>query len=194
LPTTTEKRFSLTDQGFVPTNLGEEFFHNLDTGGEEYRHAFVEEKIRSGLAAQIKTIREHLSMNQSEFAKLLGKSQSWVSRLEDANEAIPIIPTLLLIAKKLDIGLKVSFVRFSELLDDMSRLSPEALNVPSFCHDPRLFPRGGQNPTANRSGYLPSRDSGILHMGSENVVSVSSIPPARPTEHRKTFNVFQKAA
>jgi len=84
-----------------------------------------------------------MEMNQTEFAKFLGRSQSWVSRLEDPNEPIPTIPTLLSVANKLDIGLKVCFVSFSELLDDTTDLSPETLNVPTFRDDRKLFPRKG---------------------------------------------------
>jgi transcriptional regulator with XRE-family HTH domain len=120
-------------------------------GSEEYRQAFVEEKIRTGLAAQIKTIREKWQggMKQAEFAKRIEKSQSWVSRLEDPNAPIPTVPTLLLIADTFDIGLKVCFVPFSELLDDAANLSPDALYVPAFREDQRLFPRKG--PRAERN-------------------------------------------
>lgn len=141
-PITTEKLFLPTETESAYTNLREDLIHSLDSS-VEYRAGFVEEKISSGLAAQIKSIRERLTMNQTEFAKLLGRSQPWVSRLEDPNEPIPTIPTLLAVASKLDIGLKVSFVPFAELLDDMTDLSPERLNVPRFHDDRRLFPRKG---------------------------------------------------
>lgn len=139
--------------------LREELFQSLDSS-EEYRHAFAEEKIRTGLAAQLKTIRERLPhpegierpMTQAEFAKYLGKSQSWVSRLEDPNEPIPTVATLLFVASKLDIGLKVCYVPFSELLDDITALSEDKLYVPNFRQDRRLFPRKG--PTAEiNPGY-----------------------------------------
>ncbi len=140
MPITTENSFSPTEPEFGNMNLREQLLQSLDSS-EDYRQAFVEEKIRTGIAAQIKTIRERYPMKQAEFAKVLGKSQSWVSRLEDPNEPAPTVATLLLIASKLDIGLEVRFAPFSDLLDDITLLSPDTLNVPRFRNDRRLFPR-----------------------------------------------------
>lgn len=103
--------------------------------GIEYRHAFVEEKIRTGMAAQIKAIREDRGMTQQEFAKAISKSQSWVSRLEDHNQPTPTIPALLLVAKAFDVDLDVRLVPFSELLNRLSRLTPKSLTVASFEDD-----------------------------------------------------------
>jgi transcriptional regulator with XRE-family HTH domain len=152
LQTTIEGSLSQTGLGYGSTNLREQLLRSLDSS-REYRHAFAEEKIRSGLAAQVKTIRERREMSQSQFAKELGKSQSWISRLEDPNEPIPTIPTLLQVASKLDIGLQVRFVSFSDLLDDLTELSPESLYVPEFRSDPKLFPRKG--PTSIWRGAPP---------------------------------------
>jgi transcriptional regulator with XRE-family HTH domain len=149
--------FSQIDPEFVSTNLRGDLLHSLDSD-LDYRVAFVEETIRSGLAAQIRTIRERLPhpdglerpMTQAEFGKMLGKSQSWVARLEDPNEAIPTVPTLLTIAHKFDIGLKVAFISFAELLDDITTVTADALYVPSFRQDRGLFPRIG--PISERAG------------------------------------------
>jgi transcriptional regulator with XRE-family HTH domain len=108
--------------------------HSLATG-VEYRHAFIEEKIRTGLAIQVKAIREQRKLNQTAFAKKLRKSQSWVSRLEDPNQPIPTIPTLLILAKEFDVDLDVRFVPFSEMLNRLSLLTPRAHEVPSFEND-----------------------------------------------------------
>lgn len=111
-----------------------QLLHSLATG-VEYRHAFVEEKIRTGLAVQIKAIREQRKMNQTVFARALQKSQSWVSRLEDPNQPIPTIPTLLILAKAFDVDLDVRFVPFSEMLTRLSHLTPQGHEVPSFKDD-----------------------------------------------------------
>ena len=113
------------------SSLRTQLLHSLATG-VEYRHAFVEEKIRTGIAVQVKAIREQRQKNQAEFAKMLNKSQSWVSRLEDPNKAIPTIPTLLLLAKVFDVDLDVRFSPFSRMLHQLSRLTPEGFQVPSF--------------------------------------------------------------
>ena len=63
---------------------------------------------------------------------MLNKSQSWVSRLEDPNKTIPTIPTLLLLAKAFDVDLDVRFGPFSRMLHQLSGLTPEGFQVPSF--------------------------------------------------------------
>jgi transcriptional regulator with XRE-family HTH domain len=176
---TVERSFSLIEPELEGMSLRQDFLGNLDSS-EEYRAAFVEEKIRSGLAAQVKTLRERLPMKQSEFAKLLGKSQSWVSRLEDPNEPIPTIPTLLHVASKLDIGLQVRFVSFSDLLDDLIDLSPQSLYVPEFRRDPKLFPRKGSTSTPTWRG-APLQGSKVVgfRVGLLNGSVADTIPMAR---------------
>lgn len=128
----TEKSSCLiADASESMTSVRGQLLHSLRTN-KEYRHAFVEEKIRSGLAAQIKIIREQRGESQTSFARTLNKSQSWVSRLEDPNEAIPTIPTLLIVARAFDVDLEVRFAPFSELLDRLSIQTPESLEVLSF--------------------------------------------------------------
>lgn len=108
--------------------------------GEEYRHAFVEEKIRTGLAAQIRAMREaRPGLTQKKLGQTLGKAQSWIARLEDPNEVPPTLPTLLQVAQAFDVDLQVRFAPFSELIDWMSGtprvnlgLSADALSVSSF--------------------------------------------------------------
>ena len=123
---------SATTSTFAGTSsLKAQLLHSLATG-IEYRHEFVEEKVRTGLAVQAKSIREQRGMTQAELAKALHKSQSWVSRLEDPNKAIPTVPTLLLFARAFDVDLDVRFARFSQMLHRLSRLTPEGFQVPSF--------------------------------------------------------------
>lgn len=125
LPKATEGELSNT------SSVREELLHNFESG-EEYRHAFVEEKIRTSVAAQIKTIREQRQLTQPEFAKKLGKSQSWVSRLEDPNQSVPTVPSLLTVARAFDVDLDIRFGRFSDLLQQLEAMTPESLEVPSF--------------------------------------------------------------
>ena len=98
----------------------------------DHRHAFIEESIATRLTAQIHALRVENGWSHQEFADRLGKKLSWVYRLEDPNTPPPTIPTLLGVAETLDIGLDVRFRRFSELLDDATKLTPESFLVPSF--------------------------------------------------------------
>jgi transcriptional regulator with XRE-family HTH domain len=99
---------------------------------KEYRHAFVEEKVRTQLAVQIKAIREQRNISRPEFATLMQKAPSWVFRLEDPNQSPPTISTLLQVAEAFDVDLEIRFRRFSGLLNQLERLTPESFEVPSF--------------------------------------------------------------
>jgi transcriptional regulator with XRE-family HTH domain len=105
---------------------------------KEYRHAFVEEKVRTGIAAQIKAIREQRRMTQPQLAGEMERSQSWVSRLEDPNQPPPTISTLLQVAMAFDVDLDIRFDSFSELLDRLGRMGPDSFEVPAFEEDPGL--------------------------------------------------------
>ena len=99
---------------------------------KEYRHAFVEESIRTRITAQIKALRDTREWDYKQFAEQIDKKVSWVYRLEDPNAAPPTIPTLLQVAAAFDIGLDVRFRSFSALLADVTTLGPESFGVPSF--------------------------------------------------------------
>jgi transcriptional regulator with XRE-family HTH domain len=102
------------------------------TSSKEYRHAFVEEKVRTQLAIQTKTIREQREMSRPAFAKLMDKANSWVFRLEDPNQPPPTIPTLLKVAEAFDVDLEISFRPFSHLLNRLRNLQADGFGVPSF--------------------------------------------------------------
>jgi transcriptional regulator with XRE-family HTH domain len=105
--------------------------------GKEYRHAFVEEKVRTGIAAQIHAMRTRAKggMTQPEFARRIGKSQSWVSRLEDPNQPPPTIASLLKVAEAFDVDLEIRFGSFSTMLRRLDEMTPESLVAPSFTEE-----------------------------------------------------------
>jgi hypothetical protein len=123
----------------------------------------VEETVRSGLAAQIKAMRERMpDMTQKKFGDLLGnKSQSWVARLEDPNETPPTLSTLLSVAAACDVALQVRFAPFSEFADWIGGvghwvvgLSPETIAPADFNHDPGLVERKQPQSDIAASGYI----------------------------------------
>jgi transcriptional regulator with XRE-family HTH domain len=131
-PMTIEKPFSPTEtESGNTSSLKSQVLKSLKTS-KEYRHSFVEEKIQSGLAAQIVAIRELRRLDPRKFAEALGKKVSWVYRLEDPNQSPPTIPSLLEVARAFDVDLEVRFRAFSGLLDEVGRLSPDSLKVLSF--------------------------------------------------------------
>jgi len=93
---------------------------------KDYRDAWLDIRVKAGIAYQIQAIRQAMGMSQAEFGALLAKPQSVVSRLED-NEYAGTIKTLLEIAKSLGVGLKVEFCSYPELL--AADVSPAKLAV-----------------------------------------------------------------
>ena len=54
---------------------------------KEYRHAFVDEAIRTRITAQIKALRDEREINYKQFAEQIDEKPSWVYHLEDPNVA-----------------------------------------------------------------------------------------------------------
>ena len=105
---------------------------------KEFRDAYVVEHVKTGLAYQIRALRQSRGWSQDEFAQRSRKTQSGVARLEDPEYGKFSLTTLLSLASAFDVALLVRFVRFSELLQRTRDLSPTELNVASFDDDPWL--------------------------------------------------------
>lgn len=132
---TTEGLSSPTKVESADTNTTKERLLKRLQESKEYRHAFVDEAIRTRITAQLKTMREQRNWDYKQLAEEIGKKVSWVYRLEDPNETPPTIPTLLGVAEAFDVGLDVRFCSFSELLGDVMTLDPDSFRVPSFRED-----------------------------------------------------------
>lgn len=101
----------------------------------EFRREYVAEHVRTGLAHQIRAMREAQEPNawtQAELAQRLGTSQSNVARLEDPDYGKFTLSTLLSLADAFDVWLSVEFVPFSEGLRRTEDRSPAALAAPAF--------------------------------------------------------------
>jgi transcriptional regulator with XRE-family HTH domain len=103
-----------------------------DFADKDFRDAFVEENIKTGLALQIRALREKAQLSQPALAKMAGKTQSVISRLEDPNYGKFTIRTLLDLAQAFDVALLVKFVSFSKLVTEVKDLSPAALAVKPY--------------------------------------------------------------
>lgn len=98
---------------------------------KEYRDSYVREHTRQFLARQMRAFRGGRS--QTEFAKMLGVSQSVVSeRLEDPNYGKWNLQTLHEIASKLDVAVFVRLVDFQTFLRLSNDLSDGAARPPSY--------------------------------------------------------------
>lgn len=84
---------------------------------KEYRDAFVRQLVTQGVGLQIREVRKSLNLNQSALSKKIGNSgQPEISRWEKG-EVVPSLTTLLKLASAFDVGLVVTFVPFSEIVD-----------------------------------------------------------------------------
>ena len=102
---------------------------------KEYRDVFVSEQINTGLAFQIKAIREKRGWSQAELGEKAGMAQSRISVMEDANYARFSLTTLKRLASAFDTGLLVKFAPYSELVSGFENLSPNSLESAPFDQD-----------------------------------------------------------
>ena len=97
---------------------------------EEYRHSYLEHRIKASLACQIRALRGNRT--QEEFGREIGMPQSVVSRLEDEEYGNTNLNTLIGIAQKLDIALLVQFTDYPTFLLFTDDQSDGAMAPPPF--------------------------------------------------------------
>jgi transcriptional regulator with XRE-family HTH domain len=144
---------------------------------KEYRDEYLDGHVKAGIAYQIRAIREQLGLNQSEFATLIGKKQSSVSRLEDTDYS-GTVNTLLEIAKSLNIAICIRFCSHSEMLqlpvsdesfrvDDVYKSVEKLRDRPSVgVHVPLYV--NAEETTRGKSAWLPTKQANPgLFPGSE---------------------------
>jgi len=102
---------------------------------KEYRDIFVSEQINTGLAFQIRTMREKRGWTQSQLGEKAGMAQSRISVMEDANYSRFSLNTLKRLASAFDVALVVRFEPFSRLVEHFVTLDSSSLNIPSFQED-----------------------------------------------------------
>lgn len=97
-----------------------------------YRHAYLAEHVRRGIAYQIRALRDQRGWNQGKFSSLLGKPQSVVCRLEDPSYGKVTVQTLLEVANVYDVALEIRFVTYSSFLQRTRNVSAASMYVLSF--------------------------------------------------------------
>jgi transcriptional regulator with XRE-family HTH domain len=96
------------------------------------RDAYLSAQTRTKLTQQIRAIRNQRGWSQGDFAAILGKPQSNVSRLESRDYGNFNLRTLFELAAAFDCGLAVEFVPYEEFLRRTADLTRENLEVPRF--------------------------------------------------------------
>lgn len=94
---------------------------------KDYRDGYLATHVRTGIALQIRALREKGELSQDDFATLTGKKQSTISRLEDTDYGRVSIQTLLDIASATGVALLVRFVDYPQFLRVTSDMSDRAL-------------------------------------------------------------------
>lgn len=102
------------------------------------REAFVEALISVGIPAQLHEMRERRGWTQTELGKRAAKAQALICKYEGFGYGKFTLKTLRELAAAFDVGLKVQFVPFSELVDEDVYPELKGLDVPSFDEDWRL--------------------------------------------------------
>lgn len=83
----------------------------------EYRRAFADEMVGTGLAFQIRRMREAKGWTQEDVAQLTKKAQETISQWENPNYGRYSLSTLKQLGGAFDVALLVRFVSFGELAD-----------------------------------------------------------------------------
>lgn len=112
------------------------------------REAFVASRLRVRLPAQIRELRLSRRLRQSDVGGML---PSLISRYEQSGYEDFSLRTLRALAAAFDVGLKVQFVPFSELVADACN-PDSSLDVPDFDNDWPLHERI-QAPPERREEY-----------------------------------------
>ena len=126
-----------------------------------YRDGYLQTHIRSGIAYQINALREQSGLTQTEFASLIGKPQSVVSRLENTEYGRVTVQTLLDVASALDVALLVRFVSYPEFLERTADMSPAALRTDTVRDSIGRLGLGGPLRIVTSQGGLPA----LSHFG-----------------------------
>jgi len=98
----------------------------------DYRHAFVNERVRASIALQIRALREARQMTQTKLGDAIGMAQTWVSKLENPEYGKMTVATLLRLAEAFDTDLEIKFRPFSRTLDSLPMQGSAYFYVPGF--------------------------------------------------------------
>ena len=98
---------------------------------KDYAHVYMEAHASSRIATQIKVLREQRGLTQAKLAELSNMKQERVCALEDVDYDAWTISTLRKLARAFDVHLQVSFIPFSQGIQDVANFSRNALEVES---------------------------------------------------------------
>lgn len=100
-----------------------------------YRDAFISEEIDIGLPMQLRAMREARGWNQKYVATKMDTKQPRFSLMEKPGYGNFSLNTLKRLASIFNVGLIVSFVPYSEMIDFVEGFGPKRLSIPSFADE-----------------------------------------------------------
>ena len=101
---------------------------------QEYRHLYSSD-IGTGLAFQIRMLREKNGWTQEQLAEFTSKKQETISQWENPNYGSYTLNSLKSLAEAFDVALLVEFVPYSELVERNTTRTPQRLAPPSFAEE-----------------------------------------------------------
>lgn len=99
---------------------------------KSYRDEYVAENVKTGIAYQIRALRDQRGWSQKVLATAMDKPQSVVSRMEDPDYGKLTVQSLLEVAAAFDVALLVKFVSLPDMINKTRDVSPKALEAVSF--------------------------------------------------------------
>ncbi len=96
-----------------------------------FRDAYVFEHLKTGIAYQIRAMRDENEWTQGRLGEEAKKPRNVITRLEDPNYGQFSLQTLREIAAAFNVALLVKFVPFSRLVEEYDDVSPRALIAPN---------------------------------------------------------------
>lgn len=100
-----------------------------------YRNAFISEEIDTGLPMQLRAMREARGWNQKYVAEKMETKQPRFSLMEKPGYGNFSLSTLKKLASIFNVGLIVSFVPYSEMIEFTDAFSRKRLEIPSFADE-----------------------------------------------------------
>jgi transcriptional regulator with XRE-family HTH domain len=165
---------------------------------KEYRDLYVAEHIRTGIAFQIRAMRDDRGWTQTELGqRAQGMAQETISQLEDPDYGRLTLRTLRRLASALDVALVVRFAPFSELIDWIVRLTPERLAPPSFDQELRsAVPRMALPQDDSTKAQIPTLGKAVAYQmriftvaledeGLMSTLAIEKRPTERASEERR---------
>ena len=146
---------------------------NDDFQNKEYRTAFVDAMIRTGIAFQIKALRKREPWSQKELGENVNTPQNVISRYENPDYGGFTLKTLQRLASAFDVALIVKFATFGELIRLTEDRSPEVLAVSSFSKEQELVESHAipENVAVNHTLEIQITDYADI----ENIVMLDSV-------------------